>query len=68
MNKIVKSLIIFGLAMGIIYFGKWFIQTEYFKIREISIDGENTLVKKNIVDKLEKMKGRNIVYIDTKKN
>ena len=67
MNKIVKSLIIFGLAMGIIYFGKWFIQTEYFKIREISIDGENTLVKKNIVDKLEKMKGRNIVYIDAKK-
>ncbi len=67
MNKIVKTLIIFGLAMSAIYFGKWFIQTDYFKIKEISIQGENALLKKSIVDKLEKLKGKNIVYIDTKK-
>lgn len=67
MKKTIKTLAIFGLIMSGIYFGKWFIQTDYFKIREIPISGDNALLKRDIVSKLENLKGENIVYIDTKK-
>ena len=67
MKKTIKTLAIFSLIMSGIYFGKWFIQTDYFKIREIPVSGDNALLKRSIVSKLEKLKGENIVYIDTKK-
>ena len=67
MKKTIKSLAIFSLIMSGIYFGKWFIQTDYFKIREIPVSGDNAMLKRSIVSKLEKLKGENIVYIDTKK-
>ena len=67
MKKTIRTLAIFSLIMSGIYFGKWFIQTDYFKIREIPISGDNALLKRSIVSKLEKLKGENIVYIDTKK-
>ena len=67
MKKTIRTLVIFSLIMSGIYFGKWFIQTDYFKIREIPVSGDNALLKRSIVSKLEKLKGENIVYIDTKK-
>ena len=67
MKKTIKTLAIFSLIMSGIYFGKWFIQTDYFKIREIPVSGDNALIKRSIVSKLEKLKGENIVYVDTKK-
>ena len=67
MKKTIKTLAVFGLIISGIYFGKWFIQTDYFKIREIPVTGDNALLKRDIVSKLEKLKGENIVYIDTKK-
>ena len=67
MKKTIKTLAVFGLIISGIYFGKWFIQTDYFKIREIPVSGDNALLKRSIVSKLEKLKGENIVYIDTKK-
>ena len=67
MKKTIKTLAIFSLIMSGIYFGKWFIQTDYFKIREIPVSGDNALLKRSIVSKLEKLKGENIVYIYTKK-
>ena len=67
MKKTIRTLAIFSLIMSGIYFGKWFIQTDYFKIREIPVSGDNALLKRSIVSKLEKLKGENIVYIDTKK-
>ena len=67
MKKTIKTLAIFSLIMSGIYFGKWFIQTDYFKIREIPVSGDNALLKRSIVSKLEKLKGENIVYNDTKK-
>ena len=67
MKKTIKTLAVFGLIISGIYFGKWFIQTDYFKIREIPVSGDNALLKRDIVSKLEKLKGENIVYIDTKK-
>ena len=67
MKKTIKTLAIFSLIMSGICFGKWFIQTDYFKIREIPVSGDNALLKRSIVSKLEKLKGENIVYIDTKK-
>lgn len=67
MKKTIKTLAVFGLIISGIYFGKWFIQTDYFKIRETPVTGDNALLKRDIVSKLEKLKGENIVYIDTKK-
>ena len=67
MKKTIKTLAVFGLIISGIYFGKWFIQTDYFKIREIPVSGDNALLKRDIVNKLEKLKGENIVYVDTKK-
>lgn len=67
MKKTIKTFAVFGLIISGIYFGKWFIQTDYFKIREIPVTGDNALLKRDIVSKLEKLKGENIVYIDTKK-
>ena len=67
MKKTIKTLAVFSLIISGIYFGKWFIQTDYFKIREIPISGDNALLKRDIVSKLEELKGENIVYIDTKK-
>ena len=67
MKKTIRTLAIFSLIMSGIYFGKWFIQTDYFKIREIPVSGDNALLKRSIVSKIEKLKGENIVYIDTKK-
>ena len=67
MKKTIKTLAVFGLIISGIYFGKWFIQNDYFKIREIPVSGDNALLKRSIVSKLEKLKGENIVYIDTKK-
>ena len=67
MKKTIKTLAVFGLIISGIYFGKWFLQTDYFKIREIPISGDNALLKRDIVSKLEELKGENIVYIDTKK-
>ena len=67
MKKTIRTLAIFSLIMSGIYFGKWFIQTDYFKIREIPVSGDNALLKRSIVSKLEKLKGENIVYIYTKK-
>ena len=67
MKKTIRTLAIFSLIMSGIYFGKWFIQTDYFKIREIPVSGDNALIKRSIVSKLEKLKGENIVYVDTKK-
>ena len=67
MKKTIKTVAVFGLIISGIYFGKWFIQTDYFKIREIRVTGDNALLKRDIVSKLEKLKGENIVYIDTKK-
>ena len=67
MKKTIKTLAVFGLIISGIYFGKWFIQTDYFKIREIPVSGDNALLKRDIVNKLEELKGENIVYIDTKK-
>lgn len=67
MKKTIKTLAVFGLIISGIYFGKWFIQTDYFKIREIPVSGDNALLKRDIVNKLEELKGENIVYVDTKK-
>ena len=39
MKKTIKTLAVFGLIISGIYFGKWFIQTDYFKIREIPVTG-----------------------------
>ena len=65
MKKSVKVLILLFLLAGMMFFGKRFIDTDYFKVQEVLIKGESKLLKQDIVTKLEQMKGKNIVYLNT---
>ena len=65
MKKSVKVLILLFLLAGMMFFGKRFIDTDYFKVQEVLIKGEFKLLKQDIVTKLEQMKGKNIVYLNT---
>lgn len=66
MEKAIKTLIILILLMLTIYMCKWFIKTDYFNIKEVEIIGEyDNLIKNDIISKLEDLKNKNIVYLDT---
>ena len=65
MKKSINVLILLFLLAGMMFFGKRFIDTDYFKVQEVLIKGEFKLLKQDIVTKLEQMKGKNIVYLDT---
>ena len=65
MKKAVKVLILLFLLAGIMFFGKRFIDTDYFKIQEVLIEGQSKLLKQDIATQLEHMKGKNIVYLNT---
>lgn len=65
MGKITKILIVLGILMATVYAGKWFIQTDYFNIKEIQITGDNAFIKDDIVNKVENLKNKNIVYMNT---
>ena len=65
MKKSVKVLILLFLLAGMMFFGKRFIDTDYFKIQEVLIEGQSKLLKQDIVTQLEHMKGKNIVYLNT---
>ncbi|MDO5088718.1 MAG: FtsQ-type POTRA domain-containing protein [Leptotrichiaceae bacterium] len=67
MQKFIRTVFMLSLLFGIIYFGKRFIETDYFKINEITVTGENNLLKDDIINKIENLKGSNIVYINTGK-
>ena len=65
MKKSVKVLILLFLLAGIMFFGKRFIDTDYFKVQEVLVEGQSNLLKQDIVTQLEQMKGKNIVYLNT---
>ena len=65
MKKSINVLILLFLLAGMMFFGKRFIDTDYFKVQEVLIKGELKLLKQDIVTKLEQMKGKNIVYLNT---
>ena len=65
MKKSVKVLILLFLLAGMMFFGKTFIDTDYFKIQEVLIEGQSKLLKQDIATQLEHMKGKNIVYLNT---
>ncbi|EEX73137.1 POTRA domain protein, FtsQ-type [Leptotrichia hofstadii F0254] len=65
MKKSINVLILLFLLAGMMFFGKRFIDTDYFKVQEVLIKGESKLLKQDIVTKLEQMKGKNIVYLNT---
>ena len=67
MQKFIRTVFILMLLSGLIYFGKQFIETDYFKINEITVQGKNNLLKDDIINKIENLKGQNIVYINTGK-
>ena len=65
MKKSVKVLILLFLLAGMMFFGKRFIDTDYFKIQEVLIEGQSKLLNQDIATQLEHMKGKNIVYLNT---
>ena len=65
MKKSVKVLILLFLLAGMMFFGKRFVDTDYFKIQEVLIEGQSKLLKQDIAAQLEQMKGKNIVYLNT---
>ena len=65
MKKSINVLILLFLLAGMMFFGKRFIDTDYFKVQEVLVKGEFKLLKQDIVTKLEQMKGKNIVYLNT---
>ena len=65
MKRSVKVLIVLFLLAGGMFFGKRFIDTDYFKVQDVFIDGVPKLLKQDIVAQLEQMKGKNIVYLNT---
>ena len=65
MKKSVKVLILLFLLAGMMFFGKRFVDTDYFKVQEVLIKGNTNLIKQDIVSQLEQMKGKNIVYLNT---
>ncbi|NWO19088.1 MULTISPECIES: cell division protein FtsQ/DivIB [Leptotrichia] len=65
MKKSVKVLILLFLLAGMMFFGKRFVDTDYFKIQEVLIEGHSKLLKQDIAVQLEQMKGKNIVYLNT---
>ena len=67
MKGSIKALIALFLLAGAMFFGKRFIDTDYFKVQDVFIDGVPKLLKQDIAAQLEQMKGKNIVYINTNK-
>ena len=65
MKRSVNVLIVLFLLGGAMFFGKKFIDTDYFKVQDVFIDGVPKLLKQDIVAQLEQMKGKNIVYLNT---
>ena len=66
MKRIVKILVILFLLLGIIFFCKRFIDSDYFKVQEVVVTGNTKLLKRDVTEQVEKMKGKNIVYLNTK--
>ena len=67
MKRSIKALIALFLLAGAMFFGKRFIDTDYFKVQDVFIDGVPKLLKQDIAAQLEQMKGKNSVYINTNK-
>nr|WP_314114557.1 FtsQ-type POTRA domain-containing protein [uncultured Leptotrichia sp.] len=65
MKKSINTLILLILLAGMMFFGKRFIDTDYFKVQEVLVKGQSKLLKQDIVVQLEQMKGKNIVYLNT---
>ena len=65
MKKSINVLILLCLLAGMMFFGKRFIDTDYFKVQEVLVKGQSKLLKQDIIVQLEQMKGKNIVYLNT---
>jgi len=62
--KYVFILISLGLFLNLCILG---FKTKYFNVNEISIKGKNEIIKNDIVQKLNSIKGKNLIYINSKK-
>ena len=65
MKKSIKALVLLFLLAGIMFFGKMFIDTDYFKVQEVLVEGKSDLLRQDITAQLEQMKGKNIIYLNT---
>ena len=57
---------IFTLISLVLFFHLciWGFNTKYFYVNEISIEGQNEIIKKDIIQKLSDLKGKKLVYIN----
>ena len=62
--KYVFVLISLGLFLNLCILG---FKTKYFNVNEISIKGKNEIIKNDIIQKLNGVKGKNLIYINAKK-
>lgn len=67
MKKIIKILIIFDSYNRCNLFCKMVYTDRLFQNKGNNYNGRKCTLKRSIKDKLEDLKGKNIVYIDTKK-
>ena len=65
MKKSINVLILLFLLAGMMFFGKRFIDTDYFKVQEVLVEGKSDLLRQDITAQLEQMKGKNIIYLNT---
>ena len=65
MKKSINVLILLCLLAGMMFFGKMFIDTDYFKVQEVLVEGKSDLLRQDITAQLEQMKGKNIIYLNT---
>ena len=48
MKNIIKILVILFLLLGIIFFCKRFIDSDYFKVQEVVVTGNTKLLKRDV--------------------
>lgn len=67
MQKLLRTLIVLVLIYITMFIGKTFSKTEFFNIKDIKINGKSELLNADILDKIEQLKGKNLLYLNTSK-
>lgn len=67
MRKLSGTIIVLLMFTGIFFLIKNFIKTEYFNIEEIQVLGEENSLNKKLLENLNFLKDKNIIYINVSK-
>ncbi len=67
MLKLMKNIFIISLLLLMIYFTAKLLKSEYFNVVDVKIEGTYKITNKDIVENLNKLKGSNILYLNSHK-